>query len=244
LSRKCVLYLLVNPFKRLPFYVGIGNARRPYDHFREADSPKRSFKLFTIRQLRSAGVADRAMLVILADGLMPEEAAYAEQVLIGEWGRRGLDAGGVLTNRALGGDLGAPEFSRAVQLRDWADPIKRAKRIESIKESFRNPEKAARHRAIGLLAYEKWGHKMRAAMVNPTPEVKEKIRAGALRGSMAAKAALSDPEKLASISKRRKELWADPVYRAKVSAARKAKWQDPEFRRKNLAGRARQRDAA
>lgn len=97
--------MLIDPVERLPFYIGIGTRRRPKDHFREANDPSRkSHKVFKIRKLRRAGVADDKMLVFIAHDLTADVARCTEEWLIAEWGRRCEKETGILTNLSPGGE--------------------------------------------------------------------------------------------------------------------------------------------
>jgi len=84
------------------FYVGKGKGFRAGKHFVEKHEKKNMFKVNMVNKIREFGF--EPILGFVAVGLSEESAFHIERVLIKIYGRRGIDDGGTLTNRTLGGE--------------------------------------------------------------------------------------------------------------------------------------------
>ena len=86
-----------------PFYVGKATYEtRPYAHTMQARHGDKSLKASIIRKARASGLTIIVKKVFLSEF---EDDVFAEECrLIALYGRRGIDAGGILANMTLGGE--------------------------------------------------------------------------------------------------------------------------------------------
>lgn len=91
------VYQLVDPRTNLPFYIGKGKGNRAKYHLYETARVENKYKDNKIRAIRSAGHEPR--IDIVAENIPDESLAYdIEKELIIQWGRKGYEPGGILTN--------------------------------------------------------------------------------------------------------------------------------------------------
>ena len=132
------IYEYIDPGTQLPFYVGKGKNNRKYAHLKDENASKReNLSKFQIIQ------------EIIAEGLFPvireiesnisnEEDAYArEDHYILHYGRRGIEPGGILTNKTLHGHPPTPI---------WND-VKKRKHSE-FNAKYWTEERKASHRIV------------------------------------------------------------------------------------------------
>lgn len=97
---KYYVYYLKDPITNLPFYIGKGEGRRAYRHFTGKKSKiENPYKYNKIQSLIRKGTPP--VVEILIDGLDENTAYTIEVMLIKVYGRKGIDANGVLTNRVV-----------------------------------------------------------------------------------------------------------------------------------------------
>ena len=92
------VYELIDPRVNLPFYVGKGTGNRVYFHLSEQSRVKsdNERKFNKIQKIRKEGYEPEIKIVKYFDN---EEDAYNyEEVLIKQYGRKGIDNNGILTN--------------------------------------------------------------------------------------------------------------------------------------------------
>lgn len=95
------IYEYIDPRTNLPFYIGKGKDTRMYDHIRTAQSKRENpDKAKVIEDIISAGLYP---IIREIESNIPIEAdAYIrEDYYIRLYGRKGFDAGGILTNKQL-----------------------------------------------------------------------------------------------------------------------------------------------
>jgi len=133
-----------------PFYIGYGQGDRALHHEQYARGERElgygltedynPFKTRTIQKIISSG---GAILYKFETFSTADDAKRREVQLIQEYGRRGIDNVGILTNRTTGGDGGftwahrRDEFIEK-QRRLWADPEKRramGKKVKATKQA-------------------------------------------------------------------------------------------------------------
>lgn len=102
------VYQYIDSTTGLPFYIGKGTGSRKDFHLSEAQRGmlgagrgRRSYCVSKIITLLNNGLPPT--IEIVQDGLSDDEAFRLEKILIGKYGRKGLDIDGILTNRAIGG---------------------------------------------------------------------------------------------------------------------------------------------
>jgi len=88
------VYLIVDPIKSQPFYVGKGTKDRAYSHLKGKSSSKRVQDKIT--SLRNKGV--EPTIIIHTQNLTSDAAYKLEKKLIREYGRKGIDDKGILMN--------------------------------------------------------------------------------------------------------------------------------------------------
>lgn len=101
------VYLLLDTRKldKPPFYVGKGKDDRAYSHFlNEGIDPHNPRKSYTIQAIRKVNLEPE--IIFYASQLTDDRACDIETQLIKQYGRRGIDPGGILTNIAEGGHGG------------------------------------------------------------------------------------------------------------------------------------------
>ena len=91
------VYMLTDPRKELPFYIGKGTGRRAKTHLWEVPETRNEHKENKIAAIRQAGLEPG--IEYLVENLQDENLAYdIEAALIKYYGRKGYDPGGILTN--------------------------------------------------------------------------------------------------------------------------------------------------
>lgn len=130
-----------------PFYVGYGQGDRAIHHEQYARGERElgygltedynPFKTRTIQKIVSGG---DSVLYKFESFETADAAKHREIELIRQYGRRGIDNVGVLTNRTTGGDGGYTWAHRRddmieKQRRAWADPEKRRAMGQRVKET-------------------------------------------------------------------------------------------------------------
>jgi hypothetical protein len=231
-----------------PFYIGIGTAKRPRKHLRDARS-KAGHRNWRLQDVLAAHFLANIepLICILAVYNDKESAALAEVQAIALYGRIGLDIGGILTNLAVGGQgpdadlMRMPEIrkrnsdaqkcrspeSRARSIAALAqnrlDPIIQARRAENSREparkSWRDRDVRAK-RQLQMLGKKKTmtPESITARQVNARLPRSQDSRARSQAASL--------------------RMWSDPAFRIKRSVNQAAAWQDPQKRANMLAGRS------
>lgn len=91
------VYQLEDPRTRIPFYIGKGTKGRAQTHLRNIPVTRNVYKENKIASIRSAGL--EPVVRYLAENIADEELAYnIEASLIRQYGRKGYDPEGILTN--------------------------------------------------------------------------------------------------------------------------------------------------
>ncbi len=95
------IYAYIDPITNLPFYVGKGSGDRKFKHFNESQSKKENLEKYKIiESLVNAGTPP--IVIELETNIENEDLAYnREDFYILKYGRRGIDPGGILTNKCL-----------------------------------------------------------------------------------------------------------------------------------------------
>lgn len=84
-----------------PFYIGKGSGTRSNYHFAKHANPlENSRKTSKIKKIRANGVEPIA--IVYVDGMEEEDAYRLEEEIILHYGRKKIDAGGILTNICVG----------------------------------------------------------------------------------------------------------------------------------------------
>ena len=91
------VYGLINPFTKVPFYVGKGKDRRVYRHLLNNKNSENKFKDAKIKGIRNKGAEPE--IYYYAKNLTESEAYNFEKLIIQTYGRIKLDEDGILTNR-------------------------------------------------------------------------------------------------------------------------------------------------
>lgn len=95
---KYYVYGLLDPRTMLPIYVGKGEGVRAFCHLTsDKVASENKFKNAVIKGIRALGL--EPIVVFYAKNLTSVEAYNFEAIVIKTYGRRGLDEGGILTNR-------------------------------------------------------------------------------------------------------------------------------------------------
>lgn len=91
------VYQLVDPRNNQPFYVGKGTGNRAHTHLWESGFTQNQYKENKIASIRADGY--EPIVVYVAENIIDEELAYSiEADLINQYGRKGYDQDGILTN--------------------------------------------------------------------------------------------------------------------------------------------------
>jgi hypothetical protein len=94
------VYALIDPRNDTPFYIGKGKGRRAKTHLWEVPETRNRPKENKIASIRAAGLEPR--IEYLAEDIVDEEFAYdMERDLIMQYGRKGYESHGILTNICL-----------------------------------------------------------------------------------------------------------------------------------------------
>jgi hypothetical protein len=96
------VYAYIDPKTELPFYIGKGHGNRAYSHLTESRANTKNLKKWNkIASLRKSG--NEPHVTILEDNLTEDTAYLHEEELIQQYGRKGIDPGGILTNICASG---------------------------------------------------------------------------------------------------------------------------------------------
>lgn len=91
------VYVYYDPVDFTPFYVGKGTGGRKYKHLHETEETTENVRKYNkIQKILSSGL--KPLISIFRSDLTEDEAYEIEANLIKQWGRKGYDDGGVLTN--------------------------------------------------------------------------------------------------------------------------------------------------
>ena len=223
-----------------PFYIGIGTKRRPRTHFVHAGSAKKhpNAKLQAAFDGHFALGIEPAIRIITTFNLL-SDAFEAEKKAVAQYGRIGVEPGGVLCNISLGGQ----GFESETMTASWTDPTVRANRtagMQGVKKTTTAESTEARRRNANAPKSAEALALMRAASERnwADPATRERL-------VESRKAAWQDPEKRANMlegrSETQTELWKNPEVHEKrttaISGAVADKWaNDPEYAERARAG--------
>lgn len=91
------VYELIDPRNNQPFYVGKGTGKRAESHLIEPKEKTSNLrKWYKIQSIREAGF--EPIVLRVQDGLSDKDAYDLEETLIKQYGRKGIDDGGILFN--------------------------------------------------------------------------------------------------------------------------------------------------
>ena len=238
------VYAYFEPDAQIPFYVGKGTRHRAHAHLNQSHN---AAVTQAISNLRCNGLEPEVRLLFFGTH---DECKCEEIRLIQLFGRRDVGRGPLL-NLTDGGDgtLRRPRHEaerallRAAAKQQWNEAAARAKKIEGIRESWRNPSK----RENRLLGAIKGGAALRARILaNPaerrrlSEQIKRAWTRPAFRQSVtaAAKARFATAQARAKMSaKIRKKHELDAGYRQRISAGVKERLKDPAVRERLLNAR-------
>lgn len=102
-TRMYYIYVYIDPRNKLPFYVGKGKGNRKNHHVFEVSSKKENKEKYEIiQEIISTGAFP--IIEELESNIENELMAYnREDYFILKYGRKGIDPGGILTNKTIGG---------------------------------------------------------------------------------------------------------------------------------------------
>lgn len=174
------VYVLHDPRKcGEPFYVGKGKGKRAWNHTRPGSASykgvgKNQFKERVISAIREAGM--EPVIDIIVDGLAEDDAFDLERELISTLGRRGIDDGGILTNRTAGGE-GSTGLKFSAEARNRLSEARRGMELHA------NTRSAIRERNASLEWTDEMRKKVSAAHKGKTltPEHRAKLVEAASR---------------------------------------------------------------
>lgn len=131
------IYAYLDPRTNLPFYIGKGKKSRKFNHLKEtADNTENHRKHAVIQELKELNLVPT--IIELESNIENELMAYnREDYYILYYGRKGIDADGILTNIILGGAPPTPI---------WTDEKKKAH--SNFNKTYWTPERRKQH---GLL---------------------------------------------------------------------------------------------
>lgn len=247
------LYALIesrngHPQVGLPFYIGIGTAKRPHKHLLQSRS-KAGHRNLRLHEVLVAHRELGTVPVIQILAVLPDKAAAgeAEKAAIKRYGRIGIEPYGILCNIAGGGQGPDGELMRMpdVRRRNAAAQKRRPK------ESFENVIAAGRKNALDpeINARRSVASKAASTLSWTDPEIRAKRIAG-MKGKKKARTAASDEARYANAQKSRSaeacakrsaellERWSDPAYKSRLAVVSRKTWDDPEKRAAMLAGRS------
>lgn len=122
------VYMLIDPRKHKPFYIGKGTGRRANTHLWDTPETRNEYKESIIAAIRAKGMEPQIKYLI--EDIIDESFAYdIEAALIKYYGRKGYDKGGILANIC----------------EDARPPNHKGKTYEEI---YRSKEKADEQRAL------------------------------------------------------------------------------------------------
>lgn len=114
------VYQYIDSITHQPFYIGKGTGSRKDVHLNEAKKAlegklrgRHSYCVNKIISLLLQGITPK--IEIIQDDLSHNEAFKLEETLVRKYGRKNLDEGGILTNRAVGG-LGSSGFKQTPEM--------------------------------------------------------------------------------------------------------------------------------
>lgn len=91
------VYQLVDPRTNTPFYIGKGTGNRAKSHLKDTPDTRNVYKENKIAAIRHAGL--EPVIEYVAENIIDEQLAYTiESTLIKQYGRKGYDEVGILTN--------------------------------------------------------------------------------------------------------------------------------------------------
>lgn len=91
------VYELIDPRNNMPFYVGKGSGRRAVTHLWPVPETRNEYKENKIAAIRNHGL--EPIIKYVAENIVDEGLAYKiEEDLIKQYGRKGYDENGILTN--------------------------------------------------------------------------------------------------------------------------------------------------
>lgn len=97
-ENKYYVYFLIDPRNMLPFYIGKGCGKRAKDHLKETE--ENTDNIFKVRKINSIRKSGLEPLIDIVYKELDEDTAYdLEEKAIAFYGRKGIDKGGILTNR-------------------------------------------------------------------------------------------------------------------------------------------------
>ena len=247
------LYALVearpgHPTMGKPFYVGIGTAKRPYEHLAQSRRKKghRNLRLHEILvSHRALGIAPTVMILGVFE--TKDEAANAEKNAIALYGRIGIEPDGILCNLACGGQgpvvalMQLPEIRKRVsEGQRRRSPESKAASLVGLEKTWHDPEvRAKKAVTTAKAARKRWADpKKRAQMQANMKGVKKTDSPEALAARRANAMKANTPEANAKKAEAIRQRWSDPEYKARLSKKRKETWDDPTKRAAMLAGRA------
>jgi len=130
------IYAYIDPRTDLPFYIGKGKNNRKFSHLREQDET--SEKVNLIKEIQLVGLEPK--IIELESNIEDEAIAYnRENYYILIYGRRGIEANGILTNKALHGQPPKPIWDSS-----------RKKRHSEWNKSYWTPERINEHKTKNL----------------------------------------------------------------------------------------------
>lgn len=164
MEKTYVLYFHRNPITNGVFYVGVGDSKRPYSKLGRND--------FWRKYVLKYG---NPIVEIIETDLSKEDSNFWEDQYVRMFGRRGIDSGGCLVNRAPGG-MGRNGLI-------WTDEMK--KRMSEMKSGVKlSPERIEQIRksSLGRIKSEETREKIRQSKLGiPRSEIcKQKLRAANL----------------------------------------------------------------
>lgn len=151
------IYMLIDPRKNLPFYIGKGKGRRAQTHLWEIPETRNEYKENIIAAIRSLGLEPEIRYLI--ENIEDETTAYnIEATLIKAYGRKGYDPGGILANIC----------------EDSRPPNHKGKKYEEI---YKSKERADAQRALrSKLQKERGGYGPRQHSLETRRKISEKGR--------------------------------------------------------------------
>ena len=206
-----------------PLYVGKGTGRRDVMHrFKSVATGDTSYwhrKMLKMDRLGEVYTVER-----VAEGLTHEEACEMECALIAEYGRRSIDAGGILYNLLSGGDGASPEDMQ----RMYEDPEFRARQAEGARRNAQDPVWRANVIAANELAM---AHPDAMERLERAREIRWSAEGAGEHHSEKMLEWYADPEnKKRQADALREKRATDPEFDRRQREATREKWKDPEFR--------------
>lgn len=142
MMKKFYVYQYTNPLTGLPFYIGKGNGSRWRAHLKETKDDTDNYRKWSVIEgLRKKGL--EPIIEKVASGLGEQEAYDLEEQLIIQYGRIGIDANGILTNRSISHDRimsgpAHPNYGKPIPV---PDENKRRANISKAKKGRPNGQK-------------------------------------------------------------------------------------------------------